>query len=126
MQMKQILSSWCSVTEKEYPQYVHLILHPEDIGLSKIYNGGVMADTCNSAQKANRQIDGSVNGVIHSRFFHNHLRNFWVNNFLDSLIEFLISHINDSLDKVAPELRVSTIVHTRTRLRSEERPSIPY
>ena len=40
-------------------------------------------------------------------FCHNHLRNFWVNNVLDSLTEFLRAHLNDSLDKVAPELQVS-------------------
>ena len=40
-------------------------------------------------------------------FYHNHLRNVWVNNVLDSLTKFLIEHLNDSLDEVAPELRVS-------------------
>ena len=38
---------------------------------------------------------------------HNHLRNVWVKNVLDSLTEFLRAHLNDILDKIAPELRVS-------------------
>ena len=40
-------------------------------------------------------------------FCHYHLRNVLVNNVLDYLTEFLREHINYSLDKVAPELRVS-------------------
>ena len=48
-----------------------------------------------------------VNGVVHSIFFHNHLRNVWVDNVLDSLTELLRAHLNNSLDKVSPELRVS-------------------
>ena len=66
-----------------------------------------MTDTCNSAQKSSRLIDASVNGVVHSMFCHNHLRNVSVKNVLDSLTEFLREHLNDSLDKVSPELRVS-------------------
>ena len=34
-----------------------------------------MTDTHNSAQKENRLIAASVNGVGHSMFCHNHLRN---------------------------------------------------
>ena len=41
-------------------------------------------------------------------FCHNHLRDFLVNNVLESLTGFLRAHLNDSLDKVAPELHVST------------------
>ena len=66
-----------------------------------------MTDTCNSAQKANRLIFASVNGVVHSMFCHNHLSNVWVNNVLNSLTELLIKNLNDSLDKVAPELSIS-------------------
>ena len=40
-------------------------------------------------------------------FCHNHLRNVWVNNVIDSLTEFLRAHLNFILDEVAPELRVS-------------------
>ena len=38
---------------------------------------------------------------------HNYLCNVWLKNVLDSLTELLRAHLNDSLDKVAPELRVS-------------------
>ena len=108
MQIKQMLASWRSVNEQEYTQYVHLIPHPDCIDLAKIDNGGVMTDTCNSAQKANRLIAASINGVVHSMFCHNHLHNVWVDNFLESLTEFLRAYLNDIIDKVAPELRVST------------------
>ena len=107
MQTKQILASWCSVTEKEYPQDVHLIPHSYEIDLANIENVGAMTDTCNSAQKANRLIADSVNVFVHSMFFHNHLHNIWVKNVLDSLTELLIAHLNDNLDEVAPELHVS-------------------
>ena len=100
-----MLVSWRIVTEKEYPQYVHLIPHPDEIDLSKIENSGVITDTCNSAQKANLLIDASVNGVVHSIFFHNHIRNFWVKNVLDSFTGFFRAHLNDNLEEVASELR---------------------
>ena len=106
--MKHMLASWHSVTEKEYPQYVHLIPYPYDIELSKIDNGGVMTDTCNTEEKANLLIDDPVNGVFHSMFCHNYLRNVWVKNVLESLTEFLRTDINDSLDEVASELNVSS------------------
>ena len=64
-----MLELWRSVTEQEYPQYVHLIPQPDEIDLPNIDNGGVMTDTCNSAQKANRLIADSVNGVVYSMFF---------------------------------------------------------
>ena len=105
--MKQMLASWSSVIEKEYPQYVHLIPYPDDFYLSNIENVGVITYTCNSSQKLNRLISSSFNGVVHSMFFHNHMPNFWVKNVLDSLTEFLTAHLNDSLDKVAPNLLVS-------------------
>ena len=40
-------------------------------------------------------------------FSHKHLRNVWVKNVLDSLTDLLRAHLNDSLDKFAPELSVS-------------------
>ena len=39
MQMKHMLASWRSGTEQEYPAYVQLIPHPDEIDLSKIDNG---------------------------------------------------------------------------------------
>ena len=66
-----------------------------------------MTDTCNSEYKANQLIADFVNGVFHSMFCHNHLSNVWVKNVIDYMTEFLRSHINNSLDEVAPELRVS-------------------
>ena len=102
-----MLASWRSVTEQEYPQYFHLIPHPDEIYLSKIDNGGVMTDTCNSAQKANWLIASSVNGVIYSTFFRDHLRNVWVKNVIESLTEFLRAHLNYSIDKVSTELLFS-------------------
>ena len=48
-------------------------------------------------------------------FLHNHLPNVWVKNVLDSLNELLRAHLNDILDKVAPELRVSPVSMYRAR-----------
>ena len=96
--MKQLLTSWRSVTEQEYPQYVHIIPNPDYIELANIGNGDVMTDTWNSAQKANRLIDDSINGVVHSMFYYNHLSNVWVKNVIDSLTEFLRENLNASLD----------------------------
>ena len=107
IQMKEMLTKWRAVTEREYPEFVDLIPHPDQIDLSKLENGGVMTDTCNSAQKANRLLAATIDGIVHSMFCHNHLRNVWVKNVLDSLTDFMRAHLNDSLDEIAPELRVS-------------------
>ena len=72
-----------------------------------------MNDICNSAQKANRLIADYVDDVVHSMFLHNHLRNVWLKNVIDSLTEFLRAHLNDSLDKVTTELRVSSRLMSR-------------
>ena len=45
MKMKSMLAPLHSVTEQEYPHYVYLIPHPDDINLANIENGGVMTDT---------------------------------------------------------------------------------
>ena len=58
-----------------------------------------MTDTCRLSQKSNRLIATSVNGVVCSICFHNHLSNVWVKNVLDSLTGFLIAHLNESLDE---------------------------
>ena len=55
----------------------------------------------------NQLISASVNIVVHSIFYNNHLHNVWLKNVFDSLNDLLREHISDSLDKVAPELSVS-------------------
>ena len=67
-----------------------------------------MTDTWNSAQKANRLTAATVHVVVYSMFCHNHLRNVWVKNMLEYLTEFLRAHLNDILNKVAPEFCVTT------------------
>ena len=66
-----------------------------------------MTDTCNGARKTNRLLCEDVDGTVHSLFCHNHLRNVWVKNALESLTGFLKGHLHDRLDEVADELRVS-------------------
>ena len=52
----------------------------------------------------NHLLAACVNGEAHSMSCHNHLRNVWVKNVLDSLTKLLRKHLNDSLDGIAPEL----------------------
>ncbi len=40
-------------------------------------------------------------------YCYNHLRNVWVKNVLNLLNDFMRGHLNESLDEIAPELRVS-------------------
>ena len=65
-----------------------------------------MTDTCNAAQKTNIEISKEISSKTHNLLCHNHLRNVWVKNVLESLTEFLRAHLSDSLDEIAPELRV--------------------
>ena len=63
----------------------------------------------------NHLIAANINGVIHSLFYHNHLRNFCVKNVLDSLTEFLRAHLNDILGEVPTDLRVSPVFMSLAR-----------
>ena len=74
--MKDLLREWRDVTEKEYPEFVHLIPDPNELSLSKLNGGGVMTDTCATVQKENRILAQSGNG--HSLYCHHHIRNVWV------------------------------------------------
>ena len=67
----------------------------------------MMTAICNSVHKMNHLLAACVNGEAHSMSCHNHLRNVWVKNVLDSLTKLLRKHLNDSLDGIAPELCVS-------------------
>ena len=102
-----MLDYWRQVTEREYPDFVHLLPKPDDIDLNKLVGGSIMTDTCNGARLTNTKLGEEVDGKVHNLLCHNHLRNVWVKNVLDSLTEFLRAKLSDSLDEIAPELRVS-------------------
>ena len=46
--MQNMLQCWCwrDVTEREYPELLHLLPTKEDITLQKLKDGGIMTDTC--------------------------------------------------------------------------------
>jgi len=48
--MKDLLQEWRDVTKEEYPEFVHLIPDPDELTLTKLNGGGVMTDTCATAQ----------------------------------------------------------------------------
>jgi hypothetical protein len=105
--MKTFLKRWHDVTEREFPELVHLIPSPDEVDMNKLEGGSSMTDTCATAQKCNRLLCASVDGVVHELYCYNHLRNVWVKNVLLSLNDFLRAHLHDSLDEIAPEFRVS-------------------
>ena len=105
--LKVFLQRWRDVTEREFPELLHLLPSPDGVDLNKLAGGAAMTDTCNGARKTNRMTCEDVNGVVHSLYCHNHLRNVWVKNVLESLTSYLKDHLHDSLDEIAPELRVS-------------------
>ena len=78
-----MLRCWRAVTEREYPDFVHILLQPDDIDLNKLENGGIMTNTCHSAQKTNKELSKKVQGNTHNLLCHNNLRNVWVKNVLD-------------------------------------------
>ena len=103
-----MLTCWREVTEREgYPELIDLLPKPDDITLDKLVNGGIMTDTCNAARLMNTLMSKEVNGKTHNLLCHNHLRNVWVKNVLSALTDFMRAHLQDSLDEIAPELRVS-------------------
>jgi len=95
------------VTEREFPELLHLLPTKEDITLQKLKGGGIMTDTCNPARLANSLISEEVDGVTYNLLCHNHLRNIWIKNVLESLTEHLRICLHDNLDEIAPEFRVS-------------------
>ena len=101
------MQHWRDVTQKEFPELLHLLPSADGIDLSKLDGGSTMIDTCNGARLTNTRIYEDIPGVVHSLFCHNHLRNVWVKNVLESLTDFLKAHLQDSLEEIAPEFRVS-------------------
>ena len=95
-----MLQFWRDVTNREYPDFLHMLPFPENIDINKLINGGIMTDTCSAAQKTNTLLSEEISGETHNLLCHNHLRNVWVKNVLESLTEFLRSHLNDSLEEV--------------------------
>ena len=53
-------------------------------------------------------------------YCYNHLRNVWVKKVLNSLNDFMCGHLNNSLDEIAPELRVSPNFITFARALDKE------
>ena len=105
--MQKVLQCWRDVTDREYPDFLHMLPLPEEIDIDKLINGGIMTDTCSAAQKTNTLLSEEISGEIHNLLCHNHLRNVWVKNVLESLTEFLRSHLNDNLKEVDSMLWVS-------------------
>ena len=101
--MKLFLKRWREVTEREFPELVHLIPHPEEVDMNKLEGGSSMTDTCSTARKNNHLLCESVDGVVHELYCYNHLCNVWEKNVLISLNDFLRVHLHDSLDEIAPE-----------------------
>jgi len=102
-----MLQCWRDVTLREYPDFVDLLPSPDDIDINKLIGGGIMTDTCSTAQLTNSLLSKEIDGKTHNLLCHNHLRNVWVKNVLESLTDFLRAHLSDSLDEIAPEFRVS-------------------
>lgn len=102
-----MLQCWRDVTLREYPDFVDLLPSPDDIDINKLIGGGIMTDTCSTAQLTNNLLSKEIDGKTHNLLCHNHLRNVWVKNVLESLTDFLRAHLSDSLDEIAPEFRVS-------------------
>ena len=117
-EMKVILQEWRDVTKEEYPEFVHLIPDPDELTLTKLNGGGVMTDTCSTAQKENRILVKLVNG--HSLYCHHHIRNVWITAMLNSLGDFVSAVIKDNLDEIAPEFRVSARFETMCRAFDKE------
>ena len=102
------------MTIREFPErsdLLELIPDMSSIDISKLTDGAVTTDTCNSARKARRilveivsQIDG---GVVHEQDCFHHLRNVWINGAAKAVSRFLKEYLSDSLDEISSFLRVS-------------------
>ena len=102
------------MTIREFPDrsdLLELIPDMSSIDISKLTDGAVTTDTCNSARKARRilveivsQIDG---GVVHEQDCFHHLRNVWINGAAKAVSRFLKEYLSDSLDEISSFLRVS-------------------
>jgi hypothetical protein len=106
--LKVKLTRWREITARDFPEMLSSIPQVIYISLEKLGdNWSVMTDTCNGAQKTNCLLVQSIEGTAHSMYCYNHLWNVWVKYVLNSWNDFMRGHLNDSLDEIAPELRVS-------------------
>ena len=95
------------ITAVEYPNLLHLLPLPDNINIEKLADGSIMTDTCHSTRSANKKVSALVDGKTHNLPCCNHLINVHVKNVLEALTDFIRAHYGDSLDKIAPDLRVS-------------------
>ena len=94
--LQVFLERWRKITEEEFPDLLDLLPSANDINISKLENGSVMTDTCNSAKLTNRKLCAEVYGIVYSLLCHNHLRNVWVTNILNATTDFLRGILHDS------------------------------
>ena len=102
-----MLRRWREITAVEYPNLLHILPLPDNINIEKLADGSIMTDTCHSAHSANKKVSALVDGKTHNLLCYNHLRNVHVKNVLEALTDFIRAHYGDSLDEIAPDLRVS-------------------
>ena len=81
-----MLNKWREVTEREYHTIANMLPHSNGIIIKKLANAGIMTDIYNTVQKTNREISKEISGGTHNLLCHNHLRNVWVKNVLNHLL----------------------------------------
>ena len=113
------LDEWAKLVEEEYPEFEHDIKRG-GLDLSKLFDGIVTQDTCNTASKGSKLIvdeikEAAVGAGMNpddintfNTHCHHHLRNIWWKWLEVSLSKYLRDALQGSLKEIDPSLRVST------------------
>lgn len=83
--------------------------------MTKLVGATVTTDTCTPAQKARRDFCVKIQGTSYQQDCMNHLRCVWCKQVEKELCKVLQVIVMDTMDEIAPELRVSCLFSAYAR-----------
>ena len=110
--LKHRLDRLREVYKSEYPddtEGLESIPSADGIDMAKLIGATVTTDTCTPAQKARRDFCVKINRVSYQQDCMNHLRCVWCKQVEKELCKVLQVIVMDTMDEIAPELRVSCL-----------------
>ncbi len=108
--LKERLLQLQQVVLRDYPQLHESIPSTDGINIKKLgQHGLIMTNSCNAAQKARRLLQHKIGGTVFELDCHHHLRNVWIQGMEKLISVYLQVVVSDSLENIAPELRVTCI-----------------
>ena len=106
---------------ERFPDKLNFLPSENNIDMSKMgYGGAITTYMCNSTTKTRRILVEIIGGNIHKMDCMHHLRNVWLGGAENALTSYLNVLLNDSLDNIDKNLRVSASISNLIRAFDKE------